>query len=75
MGEMATMGRQGDTKMTWDANNPDEVDAARKTFKELRAKGYLAYSVKKDGDKDVQITEFDPHAQKIIMAMPMRGGM
>ncbi len=76
MGEMAVMGRQGDLKVIWDRTKPDEVAAARKTFDEMRAKGYLAYAVKgKDGARDEQLTRFDPEAERIILAAPMRGGI
>jgi hypothetical protein len=75
MGELAVMGRQGDLKVIWDRTKADEVEHARKTFDDMRAKGYLAYSVKgKDGSKDEQITRFDPDAERIILAAPMRGG-
>lgn len=74
MSEMAIMGRQGDTKMTWTPDNKPEVDAARKTFDDLRGKGYLAFSVEADGGKGKQIFSFEPHAAKIILSPPMRGG-
>lgn len=75
MGEMATMGRMGDLKVIWDRTKPDEVDAARLQFDAMRKKGYLAYSVKgKDGEQDRQIFDFDPNAERIILAAPMRGG-
>lgn len=74
MGELRELGPQGDTKVIWDADEEDEVEAAQNTFDDLKEKGYFAYSVKKDGDKGRVITKFDPDAEKIIMAMPMRGG-
>jgi hypothetical protein len=75
MGEIAVMGRMGDLKVIWDRSKPEEVQAARKQFDEMRKKGYLAFSVKgKDGAKDEQITEFDPDAERIILAPAMRGG-
>jgi len=75
MGELAVMGRQGDTKIIWDSDKPDEVENARRTFNDLRKKGYLAFSVKgKDGAKGEQISEFDPEAERLILAPPMRGG-
>jgi hypothetical protein len=64
----------GDTKLVWDAGNRDEVENARRTFDDLRAKGYLAFSVKKDGEKGEQIRKFDSDAQKLIMVPPMKGG-
>ena len=74
MGELREIGPQGDTKVIWDADKEDEVSVAQNTFDDLKDKGYYAYKVKKDGDKGRVITRFDPDAEKIIMAMPMRGG-
>lgn len=65
---------KGDVRSMWDRNNPDEVAAARKTFDELRGKGYLAFRVDAVGDKGVQITTFEPDAGKVIMSPPLRGG-
>jgi hypothetical protein len=73
-GELVVMDRSGDTKIIWDSSKPDEVDTARQTFDRLRKKGYMAYSVKKGGDKGEVIREFDPDAEKIILAPQMVGG-
>lgn len=74
MGELAEMNATGDTKVVWSANNRDEVDNARRTFDDLRAKGFVGYSVKKNGDKNEVIHTFDAEAERIIMAPPMVGG-
>lgn len=74
MPELITLDRSGDTKLIWDSENKEEVDAARKTFNDLRRKGYLGYSVKKSGKKKDVITEFDPDSEKLILAPPMAGG-
>jgi hypothetical protein len=68
------MGREGDLKVVWDKANEAEVGSARSTFDELRAKGHLAYKVKRDGGKGEMIRTFDPDAEKIILAPPMAGG-
>lgn len=74
-GEMAVLDHTGDTKVIWDAERPDEVAVARDTFNNLKKKGYLAYTVEgKDGAKGKVISEFDPTAERLIMAPPMRGG-
>lgn len=73
--ELAIMDHTGDTKLLWDSDNKDEVDNARESFNRLRKKGYLAYAVKgKNGDKGEQLKEFDPDAERIIMAPPLGGG-
>jgi len=74
MGELRELGTRGDTKIIWDAEKKEEVQAAKDTFDKLRDQGYFAYRVKKKGDKGEVITQFDPQAEKIILALPMRGG-
>lgn len=72
--EMRIMDPTGDSKIMWDPANSDEVEAARKTFNDLRAKRFVAYSVAPSGSKGEVIREFDPRAEKLIMAPPMVGG-
>ena len=74
MAELRTMDRTGDSKVIWDKDKPDEVAAAKATFEALKKKRYLAYAVKKDGEKGRVIDEFDPDAEKIILAPQMVGG-
>lgn len=74
MGTLATLGRQGDVRQTWNPENEAEVAAARATFDRLRGQGHLAFRVQEGGGKGDQIREFDPDAAKIILAPPMRGG-
>jgi hypothetical protein len=73
-GEMRVMGRKGDTRIIWDPSNEIEVTQARKTFDDLRGKGFLAFAVAQGGGKGTQITDFDPAAEKLILAPPMAGG-
>lgn len=74
-GRLYVMDKTGDTRVTWDRRNPEEVANAKRTFDELRGKGYLAYSVSPaDGSKGQQLHAFDPDAEKIILAPQMRGG-
>ena len=64
----------GDTKIIWDSDNADEVDAAKNTFEKLLKKGYKAFSVKKNGDAGDKVISFDSNAEKIILVAPMAGG-
>ena len=64
----------GDTRLTWNEDNTDEVAAARKLFDDLRAKRFIAYTVTGKGEKGEMIERFDPTAEKIILSPPMRGG-
>tara|TARA_Y100000310_G_scaffold28146_1_gene26798 strand:+ start:2166 stop:2390 length:225 start_codon:yes stop_codon:yes gene_type:complete len=74
MGQMCVLDQTGDTKTIWDPNEPDEVKAAKKQFKSLTEKGYRAFRVDEDGEKDGQMDEFDPGAGKIIFVKQMVGG-
>jgi len=74
MSELVVMDQTGDTKTIFDPNNPDEVAVARDTFNALKAKGYLAYEVKGDGEKGEVMQEFNPIAGKVILSPPMAGG-
>lgn len=71
--------KQGETKIIWDKNNADEVANAKRTFDDLKKKGFLAFSVRGDkdriGDKGEQIFAFDASIERIIMSPPMRGGL
>lgn len=73
-GQLCIMDHTGDTRLIWDRTRPDEVEAARDAFNKLTKKGYVAYSVKADGSTGTALTEFDPAAEKIILAPAVRGG-
>ena len=74
LNEMLIMDQTGHTRTTWDADNDDEVEMARETFKRMTKKGYRAFKVKKDGSEGVQMQEFDPSAEKMILAPQLQGG-
>lgn len=74
MGELAIMGKEGDTKTMWNPDNPDEVTVAQETFARWKAKGFAMYKTNAAGDKGEQIREFDASYGKIIAVPPMRGG-
>lgn len=64
----------GDLKVIWDKSKPDEVKAAREQFDELKKKKYIAYRVDDEGEKAEIMKEFDPKAEKVILALPVVGG-
>lgn len=74
VGTLSELAPVGDLKTTWNSDSPEEVRAARDQFDLLKKKGYLAFKVKKGGDKGDAIQEFDPEAEMIIMSPPVRGG-
>ena len=60
--ELCVMTKEGDLKTIWDAENAEEVAAAKKQFDEMKKKGFMAYTVKKAGGKGEIMHEFDPEA-------------
>jgi len=72
--ELCIQDEDGDTKIHWDARKPEEVATAKQSFETLRKKGYMAYKIDARGDKGEVIREFDPNAEKIILAQQMQGG-
>jgi folate-dependent tRNA-U54 methylase TrmFO/GidA len=75
-GVMEIMDRTGDTKKIWDPTKPVEVEDARRTFNDLKKKGYAAFQVRDDDDGTAgeQMRDFDPNAGRMIMRPPMQGG-
>jgi hypothetical protein len=73
-GMLCTLDDTGDTRLQWDPNNVEEAAKAQSRFNELKAKGYLAYSVTGKGDQGVVMKDFDPKAERIIMHSQMVGG-
>lgn len=71
---MAVMDDTGDSRIQWDPSNAAEVAKAEQRFKDLKAKGFMAYRVNKAGDKGVVLDKFDPTAERIILHSQMVGG-
>lgn len=75
MGELRTMcPSMGDIKTIWDSSKKEEVKMAKEQFDKLKKEGYIAFKVKKDGSKGEVMKDFDPDAEKIILAPKMQGG-
>jgi hypothetical protein len=73
-GSLCVLDLSGHSRMQWDRKSPQQVAAAKARFDELRARGYLAYKLEKDGGQGEVITQFDPNAERLVMNAPMVGG-
>lgn len=73
MAVMKITGKEGDTRISWNPDNEDEVGTARRAFLDLVDKGYKAYEMGEDGRGD-PLEAFDPDAGDIVMIFPMVGG-
>jgi len=74
LGAMAVMDKTGDSKVTWDPNQPAEVEAARAQFDVLKKKGYSAFRMGADDQQGARMQDFDPAARRIIFVPQMQGG-
>lgn len=74
MSMMQVMDPTGHTSVEWNADNHDEVEAARSTFETMTGKGYQAFSVNRRGQQDERMRTFDPSAEKILLIPQLRGG-
>lgn len=74
MGELRILDETGDTKLIWDQENEDEVEAAEATFDKLTGKGHKAFRVDGKGEKDKGMKKFDSKAEKLILVPPMQAG-
>ena len=74
-GCLICLDNQGDTKVKWHRTSVVEVEAARTVFDTLKNSGHMAYKVSgEDGLKGELLHEFDPAAERIILAPPLAGG-
>lgn len=75
IGTIRCLSREGDTKLSWNADNEFEVANAREMFNKLVRDGnWSAFMMKWRGGTGEKITEFDPNAAKIILVPPIGGG-
>ena len=51
MAALAVMNQEGDTKYVWDPENPDEVQAAKEKFREMKKEGFLIFRIGKEAKR------------------------
>lgn len=73
MSELRILGREGDTKISWNSRSEIEVAAAKETF-EKRIKEHWSAFKEKAGVKGEKIKIFDPDAERIVLVPPISGG-
>jgi hypothetical protein len=71
-GEIAELNRSGDTKIRWNKNDPDEVEAARAAFTKLKRTHLI--SIKTADGNLVQVHKFDPAVERYVAVRPNEGG-
>jgi hypothetical protein len=71
---METMDVSGDVKKIWDPSRTDEVADAKRSFEDLKRKGYRAYRVSEGGNQGEPMDTFDEKAGRVLMVPAMQGG-
>jgi len=73
-GEIAVMGREGDTKFYWNAENWDEVRLAKEVFDKYIEARFKAYQMSENGSQGESMKEFNPKCGSILFVPAMQGG-
>ncbi len=64
----------GDQQVTWNRNDPTQVDIAMAAYNDAIRRGYMGYKVTADGRRGEVLRQFDRAAERIILAPAMQGG-
>ncbi len=74
MGELRIWGLDNDMRLTWNADNADEVAIAKRAFDEKRKEGFLATKTTRRGAEGDRIYAFDAQAEVIFLIPSVEGG-
>lgn len=74
IGEMNIMDSSGHSRLTWGADQPDEIAAARDVFDSLIRKGYSAFGSKTKTEAKHTLGKFDPTMEELVMVPRTVGG-
>ena len=74
IGCFAQMGSEGDIKYTWNPKNPEEVQAARDHFNDLKARGYLIFKIQRRKNfrprASDRVESFQPNQKGLVFRAP-----
>lgn len=73
MNTMSIMNDEGDTKVSWDPDNAESVEAATLAFNRYRSAGYQAFAMT-SGTQGEQMDAFDPGVSEVLFIPQMQGG-
>lgn len=76
MGVMIAMtAADGDIRVPWDPNDPNQIEEARQRFRHYKAQGYRAFGIARRGARGEEINDFDPSMGEILFAKTaLQGG-
>jgi hypothetical protein len=74
LGVLRILGPSGDTRVTWNPADVDEVDDMRRRFDEIIREGYLVFELEPESKEGRQVRSFDPEARELRAFRPLAGG-
>ncbi len=74
MGVLRILGPSGDTRVTWDSTDLDEVADVRRRFDEIIRQGYLVFELDSRTMQGTQVRRFNPRARELRAFRPLAGG-
>jgi phosphoribulokinase len=74
MGTLKVLMGNEEEKIFWSLDDSEAVQKAREKFDHYQKQGFIAAKIVDQGDKGVQLSEFDPEAEEIFMLGLADGG-
>ena len=71
--EMIALTREGDTKYTWNPEDPGDLAEAQEVFEQYQKEGFSAFLVKEGGQGEI-LHDFDPTAGTVLFVPMLAGG-
>jgi hypothetical protein len=73
MNEFKVLDPDGHTNTTWDPENAEEVERARRNYEALVRRGYRAFRLENDAEGRRQ-QGFDPEEKRTLLVPPIHAG-
>jgi hypothetical protein len=74
VGVLRILGPSGDTRVTWDPTDLDDVADVRRRFDEIIREGYLVFELDPRTKEGQQVRTFDPQTRELRAFRPLAGG-
>jgi hypothetical protein len=74
MGVLRILGPDGDTRVTWEATDAEEVETVRRRFDEIVREGYLVFELDPQTKEGERVWTFHPQTSELRAFRPLAGG-
>jgi hypothetical protein len=73
MNEFKVLDPNGHSSTTWDPDDAEALERARRTYEALMRRGYKAFRVERGGESGAQ-NRFDPREKETLFVPPIHAG-